>query len=331
MPNDGFPMMNCWRQFEAVKNFNAMRRTLRPLIIRHWSFVIAALLAATAASASVGEALNNYQRGKFSKAREEYERLAKKNPDDTRLRFNAGAAAYQDEDYKEALRHFSAGLSAPDVKLQQRSYYNLGNTQFRLGEQAQEMKEKQQAWEQAIHDYESALKLGTNDVDAKFNLDVVKQKLEELKQQQQQQQQDQNKDDKKDENKDDQQKQDQQKQDQQKQDQQKQDKKDSQDQKKDEQQQSDQQKKDESSQQQQKQDQTQQEKQDQSSQQQAQDQRGQEPDEKAQAAQYSRVMQMTPQQAMQLLEAQKASEKAMIFVPQNVRTNKNPNRILKDW
>jgi Ca-activated chloride channel family protein len=308
------------------------RLVTSPFVIRHSTFVLAALLAAASATGSVGEALKNYQRGKYSKAREEYERLAKKNPDDTRLRFNAGAAAFQDEDYKEALRHFSAGLSAPDVKLQQRSYYNLGNTQFRLGEQAQEMKEKQQAWEQAIHDFENALKLGANDMDAKFNLEVVKQKLEELKQQQQQQQQDQQKsDDKKDENKDDQQKQDQQKQDQQKQDQQKQDKEDGRDQKKDEQQQSDQQKKDEQSKQDQKQDQQRQENQDQSSQRQAQDQRGQEPDEKSQAAQYSKVMQMTPQQAVQLLEAQKAGEKAMIFVPQSARTNRNPNRVLKDW
>ncbi len=302
----------------------------RPFVIRHSSFVIflLLLLPISAAHASVGDALENYQRGKYSKARAEFERLAKKSPDDARLRFNAGAAAFQDESYEDALRHFSAGLSSTDLKLQQRSYYNLGNTQFRLGERATDAKEKQQTWEQSIHDYENALKLGTNDTDAKFNLDVVKQKLEELKKQKQEQKQEQqSNDDKKDENKDEQKK------DQEKQDQQKQDKKDGQDQK--QQEKSDQEKKDEESKQQQKQqDQAksdEQKKQEQKDQQSAQDQRGQEPDEKAQAAQYSKVMQMTPQQAMQLLEAQKANEKAMVFTPQTLRTNRNPNRVFKDW
>jgi Ca-activated chloride channel homolog len=272
--------------------------------------------AASSASASVSDAQKNFERGRYDKARAGFEQLAKKRPDDARLRFNAGAAAFNDQDYESALRHFSAGLSAPDVQLQQRSYYNLGNTQFRLGERAKGPKEKQQAWEQAIRDYENALKLNEKDADSQFNRDVVKQKLEELKQQQQQQQQ--NKDQ---QNKDDQQKNEEQKQQQEKQDQQNKEQKDQQSGEK----------KDEQS----KKDQQQGEKKDQedpsAKQQQAQDQRGEQPDKASQAAQYGRVMQMTPQQAMQLLEAQKSDEKAMIFVPQNVRTNKPQNRVFKDW
>jgi Ca-activated chloride channel homolog len=276
--------------------------------------------AASSASASVTDAQKNFERGKYDKARAEFEQLAKKHPDDARLRFNAGAAAFNDQDYESALRHFSGGLSAPDVQLQQRSYYNLGNTQFRVGERAKDPKEKQQAWEQAIRDYENALKLDGKDADAQFNRDVVKQKLEELKNQQQQQQQ-QNKDQ---QNKDDPQKNDDQKQQQEKQDQQNKEQKDQQSgEKKDEQSKKDQQQ------------QQQGEKKDQedpsAQQQQAQDQRGEQPDKASQAAQYGRVMQMTPQQAMQLLEAQKSDEKAMIFVPQNVRTNKPQNRVFKDW
>jgi outer membrane biosynthesis protein TonB len=118
--------------------------------------------------------------------------------------------------------------------------------------------------------------------------------------------------------------QDQQKQDQQKQDQQKQNEKSEQDKKQDEQK-SEQQKKDEQS----KQDQSQQQQDQQAP---PQDQRGEQPDKASQAAQYNRVMQMTPQQAAQLLEAQKAEEKAMIFLPQQTtKTNKPANRVLKDW
>jgi len=275
---------------------------------------------------AASDALQDYQRGKYSKARTEFERLAAKKPDDSRLRYNAGAAAFQDEDYDSALKHFNQTLTARDLKLQQQSYYNLGNTHFRLGEKSEDAKQKEAQWQQALHQYASALKLNTNDPDAQFNMEVVKQKLEELKQQQQKQdKQDQNKDDKdskEDEKKDGEKK--------------PEDKKDGKDeQKKDdksEQQKSDEQKKEEQKKQEQdsqkKEDSQEQKKPD--DQQSAQDQRGQEPD-KAAPPNYARVMQMTPQQAQQLLDTQKSEEKAMIFQPQTLRTNRPKDRIFKDW
>jgi hypothetical protein len=43
-------------------------------------------------------------------------------------------------------------------------------------------------------------------------------------------------------------------------------------------------------------------------------------------------MQMTPQQAQQLLDAHRSEERAMIFQPQNLRTNRPPrDRVFKDW
>jgi len=286
--------------------------------------VVAALALLAGASNSFGsanEALENYQRGQYGKARAEFERLARKSPDDARLRYNAGAAAFGAEDYETALKHFNASLSARDLKLQQQSYYNLGNAKFRLGEKTDETKEKQQQWEQAIHQYENALKLDSNDTDAKFNLDVVKKKLEELKKEQQQQKQDKQDQNKDEENKD--QKQDQQKDEQKKDEEKKSDEQKSDQQKQDEQKQQEQEKKEQESQQQQEQKQ-----QDQQS---AQDQRGNEPDKSEQQATQARVMQMTPQEAQQLLDVQKSEERAMIFQPQITRTNKPKDRVFKDW
>jgi Ca-activated chloride channel family protein len=273
---------------------------------------------------AASDALKNYQRGKFSQARSEFERLANKKPEDSRLRYNAGAAAFQDEDYDTALKHFNQTLTARDLKLQQQSYYNLGNTHFRLGEKSEDPKDKQQQWEQAINQYQSALKLNTNDMDAQFNMEVVKKKLEELKQQQQKQdKQDQNKDGKEDEKKDEksEDKKDEQKKDEKSDQQKSEEQKKSDEQKKEEQkkQEQDSQKKDDSQEQKKPDDQ-----------QSAQDQRGQEPEKNAQPN-YARVMQMTPQQAQQLLDTQKSEEKAMIFQPQIQRTNRPKDRVFKDW
>ena len=278
---------------------------------------------------AASDALKDYERGKFTRARSEFERLAAKQPDDSRLRYNAGAAAFQDEDYDSALKHFNQTLTARDLSLQQQSYYNLGNTHFRLGEKTEDAKDKQQQWEQAVHQYESAVKLKTNDVDAQFNMEIVKKKLEELKQQQKQDKQDQNKDGKNDEKKDE--KKDDQKKSEDKKDEQKKDEK-SDEQKSEDQKKSDEQKKEE----QKKQEQDSQKKDDKpeqkkpNDQQSAQDQRGQEPDKAAQPN-YARVMQMTPQQAQQLLDTQKGEERAMIFQPQNLRTNRPKDRVFKDW
>lgn len=306
------------------------RKTSSMVQVRNAKSAAAALLAlvffSANAFAAAGGALKDYQRGQYSKARAEFERLARKSPDDARLRYNAGAAAFQDEDYDTALKHFTETLTARDLKLQQQGYYNLGNTQFRLGEKAENPEEKQKLWEQAIHQFESALKLDPNDEDAKYNLDLVKKRLEELKQQQQQKQ----KQDKQDQNKDEQNKD--------QQDQQKQEKQDEQQKSEDqksEQQKSEEQKKDEQQKQQQesqkKDEQQSQQDQKQQDQQQAQDQRGEQPDKSAQQQNYARVMQMTPQQAQQLLDAQKSEERAMIFQPMIQRTNRPTDRVFKDW
>jgi len=286
------------------------------------------LFCALNAFGSANDALKEYELGKFSKARSEFERLSRKNPDDARLRYNAGAAAFGDEDYEAALKHFTATLSAPDIKLQEQSYYNLGNTHFRLGEKTEDAKSKQEQWEQAVHQFESALKLDANDADAKFNMELVKKKLEELKQQQKQDKQ-QDQQDKNDDKKDQQEKQD-------KQDQQKKDEQKKEDQQKPDEKKQDEEKKPEDSEkkkdeQSQKQDQQQQEQKKQEDQQSAQDQRGQELDKAQQQQSAARVVQMTPQQAQQLLDAQKNEERAMIFQPTIQRTNKPKDRVFKDW
>lgn len=280
--------------------------------------------------ASPSSALKNYQAGRYEKALDEYQRALTKKQDDPRLHFNAGAAAYRDGQLDEAAKQFNAALPAPDLKLQEQAYYNLGNTLYRAGESADEPKKMQESWEGALKQYDNALKLNTNNADARFNYDFVKRRLEELKQQQQNQ--DQQKQDKQDQNKDQQNQkqnqQDKQTQDQQKQDQQKQDEK--KDQQSQQQQARDgQQKKDEQKTQNQSDKKEQEKKQDQ--QQAKPGDTKDKPDDKEQAGEPQQVAahSMTPQEARQLLDAQKGEEKVLQFMPQG--DPKRGDRKLKDW
>jgi Ca-activated chloride channel family protein len=280
--------------------------------------LVALLLWPALTWAGPGRALKQYQDGRYERALEEYERSLKSKPDDPRLHFNAGAAAFQMEDYEPALEHLNSALITQEVPLQQRAYYNIGNTQFRLGEAAQEPQKKQGLWEQSIKSYDSALKLDPKDADAEFNRQLVKRKLEELKQQQQQQDKNDEKQDKKDGDKN----------------QSRQDQQQSKDQQSKDQQSQEQKKKEEQARQEQ------QKQQDQASQQEkkeGEDKKGQQSPKQDQAEQQEegdaqpqgKAVQMTPKQAIQLLEALKGEEKVMPFRP-ILKTNRQ-DRVFKDW
>ena len=151
--------------------------------------------------------------------------------EDPRALYNEGTAAYEAGDFPKAQERLKASLNTPDLKLQNRAYYNLGNTLYRIGQGAQEKTpdETIKSWEDAIKAYGDALALDATDADARFNQEIVRRKLEELKKQQEkkddqkkddqkQDQKDEKKDEKKDEENKDQQKegQDEKKQDEQK-------------------------------------------------------------------------------------------------------------------
>jgi Ca-activated chloride channel homolog len=148
--------------------------------------IIAALLLLfvmrAAAVASPASALRDYKAGKFAAAQKEFERLAATNSTDARLIFNAGDAAYRATNYDEALKCFTAALASPDVKLQQKAYFNIGNAQYRLGEAAKDLDGVQQEWEQAIKSFEDAVTLDKNDADAAHNLEFTKKSVAMIKQ-----------------------------------------------------------------------------------------------------------------------------------------------------
>ncbi|MGH7970750.1 MAG: vWA domain-containing protein, partial [Limisphaerales bacterium] len=76
------------------------------------------------ASGSPSSALKDYKAGKYDESYKQYEDLLRKNADDPRLHFNAGAAAYRNRQFDEAERQFNAALASPDFNLQGLAYYN---------------------------------------------------------------------------------------------------------------------------------------------------------------------------------------------------------------
>ena len=134
-------------------------------------------------TASPETALHDYNTGNYTNALKEFRQLAEANTNDLRLVFNMGAAAYRATNYDEALQDFKSAAAAPDLKVQQQAYYNIGNTLYRMGElkfepNTEGLDAMTETWQQAVKNYEHAAQLATNDVDAVYNLAFVKRQID---------------------------------------------------------------------------------------------------------------------------------------------------------
>jgi Ca-activated chloride channel homolog len=153
--------------------------------------VLALTALASSAQASPQSAEQAYKKGDFATAEKQYEQAAEQHPETAPLQFNLGASAYKTGAYDTALPAFQKALDTDQLPVQQQAYYDIGNTQYRLGQKTEKSSPQEtiKTWQGAIQSYDSALKLKPDDADAKFNRDFVQKKLDQLQKQQPQQQQ----------------------------------------------------------------------------------------------------------------------------------------------
>jgi Ca-activated chloride channel family protein len=129
--------------------------------------------------------LQLYEDGKYTDAYQSFLEDLKNNPDSPvkdKMQFDAGTAAYKMRDYNKALEAFSGSLLSPDKSLQEDSHFNIGRT---LEERADMDKAKEEALKDLVDaqsHYESVLQLDPSNEAAKSNLEMVKKKIERLKQ-----------------------------------------------------------------------------------------------------------------------------------------------------
>ena len=133
------------------------------------------------ANASPAGAMRDYNSGNFTNALTEYTKLAETQTNDFRLLFNAGDAAYRATNFDLAQNLFQQVTLSPDLQLQQKAFYNLGNVQFQVARQAKDLDGLEQGFEAAAKIYERAVSLNTNDVDAGLNLAFTKNAIEQIK------------------------------------------------------------------------------------------------------------------------------------------------------
>jgi Ca-activated chloride channel homolog len=148
--------------------------------------LVALALATTAAAwldphAKAREAARLYAAGKYGDAVQRYNEALTDHPDSALLHFNLGDAAYKSGKYTDAVNAFQQVPDSDRVRAA-RSSYNVGNAKYRLGEAAaaSDPKAALGLWAEALVAYRRAMGLAPDDVDAKFNHELVEKKIAEL-------------------------------------------------------------------------------------------------------------------------------------------------------
>ena len=127
-----------------------------------------------------------YKAGDFAGAEVEYKKADNENELAYISAFNKGSALFKQDRFEEAKSAFEKALSVGQTKKEKaNAAYNLGNTHL-----------AQQKPSEAVEAYKNTLKLNPSDEQARYNLSLAKQMLQQQQQQQQQQQNKDNKDNK---------------------------------------------------------------------------------------------------------------------------------------
>ena len=115
-----------------------------------------------------------YEEGRFQEAHARYLEALEKAPGLPVARFNEGSALYQSQEFQRAMEAFLEAAEGADPEWQADALYNLGNALVR-----------QEQPGPAVEAYKQALRLDPEDRDAKHNLELALQQLEQQQQQQQ--------------------------------------------------------------------------------------------------------------------------------------------------
>jgi len=281
-------------------------KTMKP--IRYTAILLMLALLPTALSAQSStvrketrQGNRQYKAQKYDRAEVNYRRAIHHDSTAYRAQYNLGNTLYRQKKYDEAVQHYNQALQQPDLDAKKRSQilHNRGNSYLKSGLQKENRSEGLQQFQQAVNDYQEALKLTPKNDDTRYNLSYAKKMLQQAQQQQQQQQGGgQNQNDNKD-NKD--------------------KNKDQGNNGQDQQQNQDRQNQQQQQQQQQNQNQNQQQKQQQNQQQ------------KQQQKQQQRQQQQKKQDAERLLEAVKNNEKNTMKENAKRLDAATPRNIEKDW
>ena len=146
-------------------------------------FLILNILFAISAFAQSGhkqvtEGNKLYAEEKYDEANNKYRDALIYSPESPIINFNIGDVQYKKRNFEEAVKSYEKSTFSDEIKVQSGSYYNIGNTLYKMGKLPE-----------SILAYKKALELNPEDKDAKYNLEYVRAKLKDKSEKQPQENQ----------------------------------------------------------------------------------------------------------------------------------------------
>jgi Ca-activated chloride channel family protein len=141
--------------------------------MRFGSLLVLLSLLAAGSFAQNYVSLNNkgnkaYNDGEYKEALDYYNQAEVEQPETPEILYNQGNALIGMGQYEEATEKLQQALTTDDVNLQADAYFNLGNSFF-----------DQQRFQNAIQMYQKTLEIRPDDLDAKYNLELARNRLKE--------------------------------------------------------------------------------------------------------------------------------------------------------
>ena len=139
-----------------------------------WIFFTPSITSASTADGKAMEGMALYQKQKFNQASKKFLEARQGKPNDPKISYNLGNSRYKQGDYAKALQSYSRSVEQnSNSSTNQKANYNMGNALFRMNK-----------LEESIVAYKKALELDPSDMDAKFNLEFVREQIKKKKQNQ---------------------------------------------------------------------------------------------------------------------------------------------------
>ena len=133
------------------------------------------LSSPTVNAGDLNKGLDAYEKGNYESALESFMDAQIDDPDRPEILYNMGNAYYRLGDFNAAFLSYQQALRTEKKNLKQKALYNLGNTHYRKG-----------ALEDAVKSYTAALEIDPNDEQARQNLEFVKKRIQQQKNEQRQ-------------------------------------------------------------------------------------------------------------------------------------------------
>ncbi len=155
-------------------------------------FILSVTLPLTGFAESVDtqiqKGISQYSEGAFKDAGESFSSARSARPEDSRIPYNQGNSLYKDGNFQEALKAYNDSASdETNPTIRKNSLYNTGNALVKL-----------EKLEEAESAFKKVLTIDPSDIDAKYNLEYVREQLKKKEEQKQDQDKQKNEDSDKD-------------------------------------------------------------------------------------------------------------------------------------